>query len=408
MKVIPQPRLQQNRGFTTVQSATFSAPGGSAAPPACEPPRICPVSEPSSLGRQLSTVWSWLRWPLSLTLLGLLFWMHRADFARLQDRTIHTGWLALGAVLCLVATLLTFVRWYLLVWAQGFEFRMRDAIRIGFLGYLFNYIAPGAVGGDFIKGVFLVREQSSRRLVALSTVVVDRLAGLLALLIVGALVSFVPTPMAEGPEMRAFLSTYRIIALGGTAGLVLLMLPAFVRSRFLQHLTRIPKVGRILGELINSLLLYSHRWRVIVAVLGMSAVGHVLMLGTFYCCAVGIHHPDQIPGFWEHQQFMPAAELAGVFFPLPAGMGALEGAIGYFYKLDGASSGDGVLTGVAYRVISLLIAAVGAVFYASLRREIQSALAAEANRPTDNSEGDQSIHQDGQTAVIREHEPVET
>lgn len=365
------------------------------------------MSESPSLGRRLSTLWSWLRWPLALGLLGFLFWMHRADFARLQDRSIHTGWLALGAVLCLAATLLTFVRWYLLVWAQGFEFSMRDAIRIGFLGYLLNYIAPGAVGGDFIKGAFLVKEQSSRRLVAVGTVVVDRLAGLLALLIVGAFVSLVPTAMAEGSEMRAFLSTYRIIAIGGTAGLALLMLPAFVRSRFLQALTRIPKVGRILGELINALLLYSHRWRVVVAVLAMSVVGHILMLGCFYSCALGIHDPDQIPGFWEHQQFIPAAELAGVFFPLPAGMGALEGAIGYFYKLDGKSSGDGVLTGVAYRVISLLIAAIGAIFYASLRREIQSALAAESRSPDPAPAEDAgSIHHDGRTAMIMEPEPV--
>lgn len=365
------------------------------------------MSESPSLGRRLSTIWSWLRWPLALGLLGFLFWMHRADFARLQERSIHTGWLAVGAVLCLVATLLTFIRWYLLVWAQGFEFSMRDAVRIGFLGYLFNYIAPGAVGGDFIKGAFLVKEQSSRRLVALGTVVVDRLAGLLALLIVGAFVSFVPTTMGDGPEMRAFLSTYRIVAAGGTAGLALLMLPAFVRSRFLQAMTRIPKVGRILGELINALLLYSHRWRVVVAVLVMSIFGHILMLGCFYACALGIHRPDQVPGFWEHQQFMPAAELAGVFFPLPAGMGALEGAIGYFYKLDGKSSGDGVLTGVAYRVISLLIAAIGAVFYASLRREIQSALAAESKVPIDDSTSDEgSIPQDGRTVVLAEPEPV--
>lgn len=305
--------------------------------------------------------------------------MHREDFARLQTRSIDHNWLALAFVLCLVATLLTFVRWHLLVRAQGFEFSMRDAMRIGFLGYLFNYIAPGAVGGDFVKGVFLVREQSSRRLVALGTVVVDRLVGLLALLIAGAIVSFVSTPMSELPPMRAYLSTYRIISVGGIAGLGLLMMPAFVRSGFLQKMTRIPKIGRILGELVNALLLYSHHWRVIVVVLVMSLVGHFLMLGTFYCCAVGIHDAADIPGFWEHQQFIPAAELAGVFFPLPAGMGALEGAIGYFYKMAGNSSGDGVLTGVAYRVISLLIAGVGAVFYASLRNEINSALAAAEN-----------------------------
>lgn len=326
-----------------------------------------------SRGR-LGTLWKWLRWPLALLVLGWLFFQHRGEFAQLGDRPVDRPWLYLAFGLCLASIVSTYVRWYLLVWAQDFDFSLKDALRIGFLGYLFNYVSPGAIGGDVAKAVFLAREQSSRRLIAVGTVVVDRLIGLLALFLVGAAAALAATPMSRLAEMKAIGSSFALFGIGGTAGLLLLMSPAFVRSRWLKLLTRIPKVGRLLGEAINALLLYSHRWRVILLVLVISLAGHVAMLASFYCCARGIHVAGDIPGLWEHFQFIPAAELAGVFVPLPAGVGALEGAIAHFYKIGGASFGDGVLTGVVYRIISLLIAAVGALVYATMQRDMRDAL----------------------------------
>ena len=38
--------------------------------------------------------------------------------------------------------LLTFYRWYLLVWRAGFPFTIRDAVRLGYIGYLLGYVAP--------------------------------------------------------------------------------------------------------------------------------------------------------------------------------------------------------------------------------------------------------------------------
>ncbi len=57
------------------------------------------------------------------------------------------------------AVSLTFVRWYLLVRALGLHFRLLDAFRLGFLGYLFNFVSVGSVGGDLFKAIFIAREQ---------------------------------------------------------------------------------------------------------------------------------------------------------------------------------------------------------------------------------------------------------
>src|SRR5437867_6067748 len=94
----------------------------------------------------------------------------------LEGRPIRWGFLILGLAICLSAVLITFLRWYLLVWAQGIPFRVRDSLRIGFIGYFFNRLIPGAVGGDLVKAVLLAREQD-RRTVAVATVFIDRVLG---------------------------------------------------------------------------------------------------------------------------------------------------------------------------------------------------------------------------------------
>ena len=63
---------------------------------------------------------------------------------------------------------------------------MADAFRLGFLGYLFNFVSLGSVGGDLFKAVFIAREQHGKRAEAVATVVIDRVIGLYVLFFVAS------------------------------------------------------------------------------------------------------------------------------------------------------------------------------------------------------------------------------
>ena len=69
------------------------------------------------------------------------------------------------------------VRWRMLVRAAGMSFSYKDAFRLGFLGFLLNFVSVGAVGGDLFKAVFIAREQPGRRIAAIVSVALDRLLG---------------------------------------------------------------------------------------------------------------------------------------------------------------------------------------------------------------------------------------
>ncbi len=71
--------------------------------------------------------------------------------------------LAAGFALTAAGIVLTMIRWCYLVRAVGIRFRMKDALRIGFLGFLFNLAPLGIVAGDLLKAVMLARENPGQR-----------------------------------------------------------------------------------------------------------------------------------------------------------------------------------------------------------------------------------------------------
>jgi len=145
---------------------------------------------------------------LAVVVLGVLIWLRRDDLALLGD--LKVSWpLMLGAIsLTVVGSFLSFVRWYWLVIAQGLPFRLSDAFRLGLVGAFFNFVVPGAVGGDLVKAALIAREQE-KRVLAVSTIVVDRVVGLLGLLVLTGMVAIVMWDLSIWPEPPP-LSSYLI------------------------------------------------------------------------------------------------------------------------------------------------------------------------------------------------------
>lgn len=321
--------------------------------------------------------WHWLKWPAALALLGCLFYANRKSLDDLSERTLRWEFAAIAFLLCLGAILLTFVRWYLLVWAQEFDFSLKEAVQLGFLGYVSNYVAPGAVGGDLVKAAVLAGRQSSRRAVAVATIVLDRLLGLLALFIVGGGVW-----LLQSEEMRGgwFLTVAAVFAGGsaaGLAGLIAMLHTPLFRAGWFQRLVKLRLVGRLIGELITAVVLYQSRPRVIWASVAISLFGHLVMLSSFYFAALTVNEPGAVPDYFAHLLFMPAAELAGMIPLFPGGVGALEAMTGEFYRLAGYQRLDGVLTAVCYRVVTIVIAVLGTGYYLAGRRRVREALNAD-------------------------------
>lgn len=323
--------------------------------------------------------WVWLRWVLVVAVLVLLFRQYWEDVQECEWSKIHYGMMSLGLICCLASLVLTFFRWYLLVWAQEIPFTVRDSMRLGFIGYFFNYVAPGAVGGDLFKASMIACEQTERRFVAVATVFLDRVVGLMGLLILGAIAMWWQPSPFEQTEFQFVIGIFQLGSLVSLLGFLVLLLPGLSRMKWLDRIVSVPKIGPLLCELINSIRLYQTRWRVLVLSLLLSLISHAGLIFSIYLCALSLHGADEIPSWMTHLQIVPPAELVGVLVPLPGGTGALEEAVAQFYAIAGAPAGHGFLTAFVYRIVTILIALLGGIlgggiWYLTARREIDVAI----------------------------------
>ena len=319
----------------------------------------------------LRLIWKWLKWPLAVGILALLVWQNREGFRDLSAQEKH--WPLLGMAFVLVATgiSLTFVRWHWLIRALGFDFRLRDAFRLGLMGSAVSYMGAGTLMGDSFKAIAVASGQSSRRVVVVATVFLDRILGLIALLWVGACGSWL-TRNLFASELHTSVRTFFWLASSvGTVGLVLLLIPAVTHSRWISWATHLPLVGKPFQQLLDGLALYQRRPSVLVGATCLAIFGHCSMITGLYCCALGLG--GWTPSLPAHLYLTPPAEIAGLA-PTPAGIGPQEYGIqeGYVAVAGSDVSADvarrsGFFAGIAYRLILMLIAAVGAVFYVASR-----------------------------------------
>jgi len=109
------------------------------------------------------------------------------------------------------------------------------------------------------------------------------------------------------------------------------MHPKILMWSWVQRLTQIKFVGPPLGDIINGMMQYQARPRVLVGAIIISIFGHFGMLSAFFFCSLALQFGSAAPDYWTHLMLIPGAEVASVFVPVPGGVGALEGAVIYVY-----------------------------------------------------------------------------
>ncbi len=248
--------------------------------------------------------WGWLRWLVAAAVLGYLFYAYWGPLASLLAERPDWSYLGLALLVVAASIALTFYRWYLLVWAQDFPFTLKDAVRLSFIGYACNYLGPGATGGDIIRAGLIATEQKSRKGIAMATVLLDRILGVQALFVVGAMTMFFQPPaLLQQPVVQ----TYLIVLWAGTfggIGLRRVLHPAVPRSAPMRKLVALPKVGPMIGSLVNAVLLYRSRSRAGLLRGDQRGGPHRHAVGILLL-RTGCKSGAGSPGYWEHRLLIP-------------------------------------------------------------------------------------------------------
>jgi len=291
-------------------------------------------------------------------------------FDRLAAQEKNWGLLAVATLFCAGAVMLTLVRWWYLVRALDLPLRFPQALRIGLLGYLFNLAPMGIVAGDLLKAWMLGRQQPGQRTKCFATVIVDRLIGLYVLFVV-ATVAILLTGFWRLPEPNIrwiSMATFAVTALG-TLAVGVLLTPALTEGRAARALSRLPRLGAVVENAVDAVRTYRGKPGVLAGSALMSVFVHGLFATGLFFIALGLPGDDlSLPTHWV---VGPLAAATGVI-PLP--LGPFEFVLEYLYTHVPApvviAAGQGLVVALAYRLITLLIAAVGVCYYLGSRQEL--------------------------------------
>ncbi len=306
-----------------------------------------------------------------------------------QYKSWSIGFLAVGFSVLFLAILTTMVRWCYLVRALGIDLSLRDALRIGFVGYLFNLAPLGIVGGDLLKAWMLAREKPgdrsdkpSNRAKAFASVIVDRIVGLYVLLLFAAMGLLITGIFHRRPLVC--IAVWAVAAVS-TAGIALILVPGFLEGldkRLVSTNARLAKVRHGVKSLSDALKIYRGERRVLFWACLATIPVHSLLTASIFFTSLGLRF-DKVP-FRDYFAVYPVSSILSTI-PLPAG--PQEFGIVSLYKtvrvraeesngsdyaaLTAAEKAaqqktwhlEGLILALIYRLSTILIAPIGAAYY---------------------------------------------
>jgi glycosyltransferase 2 family protein len=297
-------------------------------------------------------------------------------FADLASRPKNWGLLAAATVVCFLVVVISLVRWYYLVRALDIPFTLRDALRLGFLGYLFNLAPTGVVGGDMLKAVVLARANPGRRAEAVASVFVDRVIGLyVAFLVASVAVGLTGFWQIPGAGLHRVAECTLAITALGTVAVALPLVPDLSRGATTRWIGRMPYGGPHLLRFIEAVRMYRLKLPVLLGSTLMTVAAHSLFAVGVWFIARGLY--DNVPTMGEHFVIAPISATTGA---IPFFIGPFEFVINWLYPripLAGGlrmMPGQGLIVALCYRIISVLCAIVGIGYYFSSRAEVVEAM----------------------------------
>jgi uncharacterized membrane protein YbhN (UPF0104 family) len=302
---------------------------------------------------------------IAFGLLGLVVYQNKSKIAEVFAKPVDFRFFAVGMAVYLVALLITFFRWHQLVRAQGMVFSYGDAVRLGFIGNIWNLVIPGGIGGDVIKAGFLCRMQPDRKSQAIASMVLDRILGLLGLFLLAGIAGAITWRSADS-QVRVLIGIVWGVLAAGMIGLTVIFSPWLYRPIDRLVAGR-GKIKAIVCELEEIGLAYRQAIGRVVALLVLSTCVHGLFVLAFYLTSVAIF--ETMPTLLQHYLMVPLA-LFTTAVPLPFGaLGLSEGLSGRLFNM--VDQHEGAIAMMAFRIQMYGGWVVSAIIYLTNLRQVR-------------------------------------
>ncbi|MGD1276546.1 MAG: lysylphosphatidylglycerol synthase transmembrane domain-containing protein [Tepidisphaeraceae bacterium] len=213
--------------------------------------------------------------------------------------------------------IITSLRWQELLKALDIRIPVARTFVLNMVGQFYSTFMPGSTGGDVLKAYY-VAKQTHHRTRAVMSVLVDRVIGLLALIIVGGAMAALQWHIPKCRQVA--LGSVAILA-ATAAGLALFYVPLLRRLSGLEFIiARLPMQHQVL-KAIETMHIYGRRPLLVAAAIVVTFPVHAVVITAAMLCGFAFNLPIHPFYYW---MAVPVIALAGAIPISPQGAGVME------------------------------------------------------------------------------------
>lgn len=309
-----------------------------------------------------------LQFALAIGLIGFfVFQMDKkgqiATFAdTLKTAAGNWPWLGLGVSCFLGCLLLCNWRWKILLETQGINISFPRTMMLYLVGQFFSSFMPGATSGDLFKMIYISRECPTKKTEAVSTVFMDRITGLIALILLTSMVTLTRLDFFLSNSKTKLVMLFNIIILlGMVAGLTLVFAQnIFEKIPLFKKLEEKTSLGKIISKLYNAFRICIKNPSVLIKTITLSLVNHILFIFLGICVAksIGVSMP-----LTDYFTVFPIIAFIGAIPLTPGGLGTRDAAAVFMLGLLGIAEPAALSISILIYLGTLFWSAVGGIVY---------------------------------------------
>jgi uncharacterized protein (TIRG00374 family) len=304
-----------------------------------------------------------------VSLLLILWLVRKIDWVKFWAivRTADVNWLLAGFVCFIPVLLIVSWRWRLLLAVHDVRLRYWRIFELTMIGQFFSAFLLGTTGGDVIKIFYVARAVPSHKAAVGFTVIVDRVIGMVALLLFGVLLSLTRLPLFFSPPTKVYSGIFYLFALGGVVGSLLACLgPVLLQNPMIQALVKRLPLGRRGTSLVAAYETTARAFSTNLLALVGSLPSHVCTTLIGYCILRALHLDPPL------LTFCALLAMVNMLIALPisiSGIGLREFLFVNYFGLVHIDLDHATAFSLTYFTLNILWSLVGGPFYFLYRHE---------------------------------------
>ncbi|MBI4454451.1 MAG: flippase-like domain-containing protein [Acidobacteria bacterium] len=301
-----------------------------------------------------------------VTLLLLFFLYSKIDWPEF-GKILHQAnflWIAVALGIHYVTYFWSAGRWKIILENFKIHAPFGKLVRITFIGGFFSLFLPSMVGGDFFRAYYLAQDRKQRLTTTLTSTILDRSAGFLALLAIGTVFAAIRSVSVQGFPIFPSVAS-------ATGLFILANLMIFNQSlhrwldRFLRGRGMTRSVER-LDAIAGGLATLSRNPAALCKSLLISFAVQFMVVLIVWSVSLALH--TQIP-FIYFLIFVPIITIVTMVPLTLNGIGLREGSFYLLFSQVGMSREACISMGLLYYLVLVLTALPGGLLYSLYKKQ---------------------------------------